>query len=324
MDQVMAASEPGGSWLEKLLAVRVQVNSESLIAAGLLLAAVLTRFSDLETRVMSHDESLHTFYSWELEQGRGYQHTPLMHGPLQFHLVALSYFLFGDSDASARIPAALAGVAAVGLIFVFRQWFGRTGTLVCAGLILISPYMLYYSRYVRNEAFIVVEALLMFWAIFRYYETRRTRWLYVLALALSFHFLSKETAFLYAGQALLFLAAHLIWRLYDERWNSAARRVGFMLGATALVIGTSVAMVAYFRERAAGTGAATESLQPLDPGAEIVSAAGLSPLIALAGSFALVGGILVGAVVVREFGARLRREFPSLDMLFIIGTLTLP
>ena len=324
MEQAMAAREPGGSWLEKLLAVRVQVNSESLIAAGLLLAAVLTRFSNLETRVMSHDESLHTFYSWELEQGRGYQHTPLMHGPLQFHLVALSYFLFGDSDASARIPAALAGVAAVALIFVFRQWFGRTGTLVTAGLILISPYMLYYSRYVRNEAFVVVEALLMFWAMFRYYETRHTRWLYLLAIALSLHFLTKETAFLYAGQALLFLAAHLIWRLYDERWNSAARRAGFMLGVTALVIGTSVAMVAYFRERAAGTGAAAESLQPLDPGAEIASAAGLSPLIAVAGSLALVGGILVAAVVVREFGARLRRDFPSLDMLLIIGTLTLP
>jgi len=130
MEQAMVVGEPTGNWLDKLLAVRVQVNTETLLAAGLLVAAVLTRFTDLESRVMSHDESLHTFYSWELEQGRGYRHTPLMHGPLQFHLVALSYFLFGDSDGSARIPAALAGVAAVGLIFVFRQWFGRTGTLL--------------------------------------------------------------------------------------------------------------------------------------------------------------------------------------------------
>jgi len=324
MEQAMVVGEPTGNWLDKLLAVRVQVNTETLLAAGLLVAAVLTRFTDLESRVMSHDESLHTFYSWELEQGRGYRHTPLMHGPLQFHLVALSYFLFGDSDGSARIPAALAGVAAVGLIFVFRQWFGRTGTLVTAGLILISPFMLYYSRYVRNEAFIVVEALLMFWAMFRYFETRQTRWLYLMALALSFHFMSKETAFLYAAQAMLFLGAHLVWRLFNERWGSEPRRALFMLGVAALVIGTSVAMVAYFRERAAGTGAATESLQPLDPGAEIAPAAGLSPLVALSGVLALVGGILVAAVVAREFGARLRSDFPSLDMLLIIGTLTLP
>ena len=324
MEQAMVVGEPTGNWLDKLLAVRVQVNTETLLAAGLLVAAVLTRFTDLESRVMSHDESLHTFYSWELEQGRGYRHTPLMHGPLQFHLVALSYFLFGDSDGSARIPAALAGVAAVGLIFVFRQWFGRTGTLVTAGLMLISPFMLYYSRYVRNEAFVVVEALLMFWAMFRYFETRQTRWLYLMALALSFHFMTKETAFLYAAQAVLFLGAHLMWRLFNERWGSEPRRILFMVGVAALVIGTSVAMVAYFRERAAGTGAGTESLQPLDPGAEIAPAAGLSPLVALSGMLALVGGILVAAVVVREFGARLRSDFPSLDMLLIIGTLALP
>ena len=72
-------------------------------------------FYDLEARVMSHDESLHTYYSWELFKGRGFQHTPLMHGPLQFHLVALSYFLFGDSDSSARVPAALSGALAVGM-----------------------------------------------------------------------------------------------------------------------------------------------------------------------------------------------------------------
>ena len=32
----------------------------------------------------------------------------MMHGPLQFHLIALSYFLFGDNDFTARLPHALA------------------------------------------------------------------------------------------------------------------------------------------------------------------------------------------------------------------------
>ena len=324
MEQTVAIGEPGQSWLERLLSVRVQVSADSLIAAGLLAAAILTRFYDLETRVMSHDESLHTFYSWELEQGRGFQHTPLMHGPLQFHLVAFSYFLFGDSDASARIPAALAGVAAVGLVFVFRKWLGRTGTLVTAAMMLISPYMLYYSRYVRNEAFVVVEALLMFWAIFRYYESRQTRWLYLLAVAMSLHFTTKETSFIYTAQALLFLAGHLIWRLYDDHWNSESRRVMFIVGVGAAIVGTTVAVLTYFRGRAAGPAAAADALQPLDPGAEILPSAGLSPVIALAGLLALLGGILIAVVVIREFGVRLKRDFPSLDLLIIMGTLTLP
>ena len=117
MDQSIPMSERPDNWLERLLSIRVSVNFETLIFASILVAAVITRFYDLDTRVMSHDESLHTYYSWELSEGRGFTHTPLMHGPLQFHLVGLSYFLFGDSDGTARIPAALAGVAAVAQVF---------------------------------------------------------------------------------------------------------------------------------------------------------------------------------------------------------------
>ncbi len=73
----------------------VRVDVEVLLYAAMIVLAFITRFYDLETRVMSHDESLHTYYSWQLYQGRGFEHTPLMHGPLQFHLIALSYFLFG-------------------------------------------------------------------------------------------------------------------------------------------------------------------------------------------------------------------------------------
>jgi len=124
MATVEAAVQKPEGWLERLLGQGISVRTETIVYAALLLAAAATRFYDLETRAMSHDESLHTYYSWELFKGRGFQHTPLMHGPLQFHLVALSYFLFGDSDATARIPAALAGVAAVAVLWVFRR-YGR-------------------------------------------------------------------------------------------------------------------------------------------------------------------------------------------------------
>src|SRR3989304_3258247 len=104
--------------------------SEALLFVILIGAAIVTRFYDLETRVMSHDESLHTYYSWLLREGRGYEHLPMMHGPLQFHLIALSYLLFGDSDATARFPAALAGVLSIALIAVFRRWLGGEGALL--------------------------------------------------------------------------------------------------------------------------------------------------------------------------------------------------
>jgi predicted membrane-bound mannosyltransferase/sugar lactone lactonase YvrE len=309
------------NWLERLLSVRIDLNTETLIFAGILVVAVLTRFYDLETRVMSHDESLHTFYSWELAEGRGFQHTPLMHGPLQFHLVAFSFFLFGDTDASARIPAALAGVAAIALVWVFRRWLGKIGAIATAILMLISPFILFYSRYVRNEIFVVVLALLMFWAVFRYYETRRTRWLYLLAVTLALHFATKETAFLYTAQMLIFLAGMFAWSLYHERWRSEGLRRLFVAGALVAMVGTGIGLVTFFQGRSGGESGVIE---PLDPGAEILPGSELSPIIAAGAVLAIVGVVMISVALIREYGRRLRTDFPALDLLVVIGTLTLP
>ena len=60
----------------------------------------------LGERVMSHDEVNHVWPSYDFFKGKGYAHNPVTHGPFQFHVVALSYFLFGDNDFPSRIPAA--------------------------------------------------------------------------------------------------------------------------------------------------------------------------------------------------------------------------
>jgi len=324
MATVEAAVQKSEGWLERLLGLGISVRTETIVYAALLLAAAATRFYDLETRVMSHDESLHTYYSWELFKGRGFQHTPLMHGPLQFHLVALSYFLFGDSDASARIPAALSGVLAVGMLFFYRRWLGRTGALVAALLLLISPYMLYYSRYVRNEMFVVLEVLLCYWATFRYFETRQPRWLTLMAFAWSLHSMSKETYFIYAAQALIFFGAYLAWQLFRRKWANETLRILFLVGLVVTVFGSGMGMVSYFHGRAAGEGAGTEALAPLDPEAAIAPTAVLSPLVALGGILGLAGLALIGAALIWEFGRKLRTEFPALDVALVLGTLTLP
>ena len=50
------------------------------------------RFWDLGARAMHHDESLHAYYSYQLLQGNGYEHSPLLHGPFQFFGMALTFF----------------------------------------------------------------------------------------------------------------------------------------------------------------------------------------------------------------------------------------
>ena len=74
--------------------ISIKLDYEKIVWVAILLFAAVSRFYDLGTRVISHDESLHTYYAWELSEGRGFEHSPLMHGPFQFHIVAFSYFLF--------------------------------------------------------------------------------------------------------------------------------------------------------------------------------------------------------------------------------------
>ena len=312
----VALERPQGI-LERLLSLGIRVDAERLVFAAILVVAFVSRFAVLAPRVMSHDEISHVYYSYNYYRGLGFQHNPLMHGTFQFHVVALSYFLFGATDATARFPVAISGVIAVGLVWVFRRWLGRTGTLVAAALMAFSPYMLYYSRYVRNEAFVVVQGLLMVWAVFRYFEDRRARWLYLLSASLALHFATKETAFIYDAILLLFLGGHFVWDVLRARWESSAHKAAFVGGLIAAIAGIGLAVAFFFRDLVRATKAIS---QPAGEAAVTGPAGGLLMLVGLA--LGLVGAIVIVAALLASFGRRLRAEFPSLDMLIIAGTLT--
>ena len=132
-----AVSQP--DFLSRPLATVLSLDWEKAVYLAFIVLAIITRFWALGSRVMSHDESLHTQFSYQFYIGDGYSHTPLMHGPFLFHITAVSYWLFGDSDMAARIPVALFGVVLVVLpALLLRRWLGRVGALFTSFLLLIS------------------------------------------------------------------------------------------------------------------------------------------------------------------------------------------
>ena len=232
------------SFLEKPIVASLVINWELVLYAVIFVIAVITRFYDLGTRVMSHDESLHALFSFKLYNGEGYTHDPLMHGPLQFHLVALSYLLFGDNDFSARIPSALFGIALVMMPYWFRPWLGRLGALVTSVGLLISPSLLYYDRYIRNEAFIVFFTALLALSLFQYMRTRQMRWLYWGAAAVSLSLSTKEVAFIHGFIGVVFIIFAFLWERFPKGRFRMTQLV--LLGLTLLLgmIALSVAGIA--------------------------------------------------------------------------------
>jgi predicted membrane-bound mannosyltransferase/DNA-binding beta-propeller fold protein YncE len=227
---MQTTNEKYTSWLTRPVSSSWTLSWSVLIFSILIILGFLTRFYDLESRVMSHDENSHVYYSWRLSEGNGYQHTPLTHGPLLFHLTGFSYFLFGDNDFTARIPFALFSIAAIAFLWKYRRYLGLSGALIAAVLMLISPFMLYYGRYVRNEALVGLFGVITLWSILRYLETGEDKYTFWLVGATALHFAAKETSFIYTAQALVFLGLVFIYQITKiQKWELPQYRKIFIL-----------------------------------------------------------------------------------------------
>lgn len=232
--------EPRESILDLPVSRLLQVNWEVVAYVLILVLAVVSRFWDLGSRAVTHDESLHALYSWKLYAGEGYRHDPMMHGPFLFHINALAYFLFGASDFTARAMPALFGVAMVMLPLLLRRWLGRTGALAASFMLLISPVMLYRSRTLRHDMFVAVWTFVMFIALFQYLHTRRARWLYVGAGAVAFALATKEVAYIHGFIGVTFLIAAMIWESIGEERARFLMSVGAMAWGALLVVATLI------------------------------------------------------------------------------------
>lgn len=199
-----------GSITRALAGLQEAVTVEVLLYVLFTVVALATRFWDLGSRALHHDESLHAYFSWLYSEGRGYTHDPMMHGPLLFHMTAAVYKLFGDSDFTARIAPAVFGTILVPLPYLLRRQLGRVSMLVASFLLLISPGMWYYGRFARNEAWCLVFTLLIFVGLVRWMDSRQSRWLHLAWINWVLLFCSKEISFIVLFTFVTFLFGALL------------------------------------------------------------------------------------------------------------------
>tara|TARA_Y100000590_G_scaffold418260_1_gene518776 strand:+ start:3299 stop:5596 length:2298 start_codon:yes stop_codon:yes gene_type:complete len=158
--------------------------------------AVILRFWDLGYRSVGYDESLHLFYAYQLFQGLGYEHTPVTHGPFQFHGIALLHFLFGDTEYTSRMLSAIFGSMVVLMPYFLRDKLGSYGSVITSALLAFSPTMLFYSRYARNDMIMVFWTFAIIVCFWRYLDCGKSRYLYMTSIFLSLAFATKETTFI--------------------------------------------------------------------------------------------------------------------------------
>ena len=215
---VNAISRPAA--LDRVLSARISVRREVIVYAVILAAAFALRFWNLGDRALHHDESIHAQWSWSLLQGN-YHHSPIFHGPFYYHAEALVFFLFGTNDYTARLSAAIFGIAMCALPLLLRRRLGAAGTIAAVALIAFSPTIVYYSRFFREDIYMAFFTLVMVVGMWRYIEEGRERWLYMLAAGFTGSVLTKEGTFITVGVFLIYLdlyvAAILARQTLDAR-----------------------------------------------------------------------------------------------------------
>jgi uncharacterized protein (TIGR03663 family) len=150
-----------------------------------------------------------------------YQYNPLLHGPFQFHAIAFVYKvsqLLGAPDngvntTTVRIAAATLGTVIVGLPYFLRDYLGKVGAWLACFLLAVSPSMVYFSRFAREDIYMACFTLLLVVGTARYLRDRKLGWLVIAALGFALSYATKEATFLTVAVFGSFFGAIVAWEL---------------------------------------------------------------------------------------------------------------
>lgn len=217
-------------------------------AIALLLAlALIPRFVMLGSRPVIHDESMFSFYSLTFARSGHFLHMPIMHGPTLMLLTGWVFRAFGESIEVARAFVAVLSLVAMAASLALAP---RTTRWWLAPLLLSSPILLYFSRFIRNEMlFCAVEMVGMMGMGFACLGRRGQGWWALLGVASMISLLAiKENSLFVYATGLTFFVVWAANRWLMRRQLRAGTATGpaprwlarWRLGATAGWLGGSL------------------------------------------------------------------------------------
>lgn len=214
---------------------------------GIVIVAAILRFYDLAGKPLHHDESLYGVYCWRFFKGDGYRYDPMMHGPFMFHFQMLIFFLFGVGDFSVRMAPALLGTLMIVGTYWLKEVIGKVGVVAVALFLTFSPTHLYFSRFMRHDAYIAFFTFLAVVFAILYARNRQSKFLYFTMASLAFMFCVKENAYIHAFIFMTFILLQDLVRTFLLETTSAHEQVRRLLLAGSLgIVGIPVLILFYF------------------------------------------------------------------------------
>lgn len=123
---------------------------------------LLLRWIMLDARPYHHDESLHGMYGryfFDFPEANFYKYDPMLHGPMLYNCMRFIYAMFGDSLWAARTPVCIMGSLFMFMPLLFRRYFNQTSVLILTAAVALSPTMVYWSRFLREDTWVLAGML---------------------------------------------------------------------------------------------------------------------------------------------------------------------
>ena len=191
----------------------LKVTTVSIVVLVILAFGIFIRFWDLERMAYHHDESIHAWYSYRIYTGEEYHYDPTYHGPFLYHIGALSFLLFGDSDFTGRLPFVLAGILLLYIVFHSRKLFGDTRAYWMLAFCAISPTLTYFARFARNDVYIAAWMMGMVVFALSYIQFGKIRDFYLAVIFLGLLYCTKENSYMSGFILCSFLVIYVLCRL---------------------------------------------------------------------------------------------------------------
>ena len=170
------------------------------IVLSIFIIAGLFRFAHLSDRPMHGDEAINAVKLSEVVESGLFDYDPHQHhGPIFYYTAALFSVFHGLSDIQGfsesflRGITALVGIILIWIAFGFRKSLKNDVVLYAAGLMAISPTLVFYSRYFIHEIFFVILSFEFIVGSYQYNKTRKQLWLILSGFALGGLLAAKET-----------------------------------------------------------------------------------------------------------------------------------
>jgi 4-amino-4-deoxy-L-arabinose transferase-like glycosyltransferase len=151
--------------------------------------------------------------------------------PLSTMVMGLAVRLFGMSSWTILLPEALAGVAAVGVLFLaVKRSFGPVTGTIAAVVMALTPAAVLMFRFNNPDALLTLLLVLSAWALLRSLENGSYRWMLLAAGCVGAAFLTKYL------QAYLVLPGYALVFGFSANTTLRRRLVGLVLAMVTVLV----------------------------------------------------------------------------------------